>query len=281
MFTPLESTLGDSNSLKGERGLQSDLRLQSIERVVSINRDAFTIGSSKQCDLSINDGSMPTLHSIIHVQNGAIWIEAADDTTKITVNDRPYRRMALRHEDRLKLGTEEFRILMNAEPIASTGSATLEEDLSLLSAEELCDRIIAEQSMVADFVSGQRSGWDALLRAIEEADTESLPEVAHVEIEEEAEAVASEQEDVIAESALIINDAAIAEEAALGSLLVEIQTLNESITEKTIELSEREKEVLETNSLLEESQKQVTERIDELLEQLNQAEPSADLRASA
>lgn len=280
MFTPLESTFGGSKSLNGEQSLRSELRLQSIERIVSINRDAFTIGSSKQCDLSIEDGSLPTLHSVIHVQNGAIWIEAADDTTKVTVNDRSYRRMALRHDDRLKLGTEEFRILMNAEPIANTGSATLQEDLSLLSAEELCDRIIAEQSMVADFVSGQSSGWDALLRAIEEADTEALPEAARVEIAE-AETVAPEQEDVIAEPASIISDAAIAEEAALGSLLVEIQTLNESITEKTIELSEREKQVLETNSLLEESQKQVTERIDELLEQLNQAEPSTDLRASA
>ena len=277
MFTPLESAFGGSNWSNGEQSLRSDLRLQSIERVVSINRDAFTIGSSKQCDLSINDGSLPTLHSVIHVQNGAIWIEAADDTTKITINDRPYRRMALRHDDRLKLGTEEFRILMNAEPIASTGSATLQEDLSLLSAEELCDRIIAEQTMVTDFVSGQRSGWDALLRAIEEADTESLPEISSIETEEEA----VTQAEVIAEPALITKEEAIAEEAALNSLLEEIQTLNETITDKTIELSEREKEVLETNSLLEESQKQVTERIDELLEQLNQAEPSTDLRASA
>ena len=266
MFTPIRSGFSDSDSFGGNQNWETNLRLQSDERCVTITHDGFTIGSNKHCDLSLDDDSVPTLLSIIHVQNGAVWIEAADESTRITINGRPYRRMALRHDDRLKLGNEEFRILMNAEPIAQTGSVTLKEDLSLLTAEELCDRILAEQTMVSDFVSGQRSGWDALLRAIEEANaddiiTDEATEFPQAEIESE---VAPE-----------------AEQIALSNLLEQIQELNEAITDKTKELSDREKEVLETTSILEESQQQVTQRIDELLQQLNRNEPPSDLRASA
>jgi hypothetical protein len=226
---------------------------------VTVTHDGFTIGSSRRCDLNLNDPSLPGLHSVIHMQSGAIWIEVAADNLTLTVNDRPYRRMALRHEDRLKIGSTEFEFQLKSEPVSNVSGSALDEDLSLLTAEELCDRILSEQSMVDEFIEGQRSGWEALLRAIKSAHEE----------------VSVDQMD---------NDAStdhVENHVAFEKLLEQIQELNDSVQEQSRELSDHEKEVLEATSMMEESQNRAVQQLDEIIERLKNTDPPAGLRASA
>ncbi len=255
MFTPQRSSVPGQDSLNIDHSTNSVLTLQSAGMSVVVTHDGFSIGASRQCDLTINEPSIPALHSVIHQQGGAIWIESADENTMLTVNDRPYRRMALRHDDRFQIGSMEFRILMTTETVAVTEQATISEDLTLLTAEELCDRILSEQSMVAEFVDGQRAGWEALLRAIEAADLEQA------------------NEHLVEQQAAKPDD----EKVVFDAILEEIQALSETITDRTKELSHQEKDVLESTTILEESQ----QRIDQILDQLTKNDPPNELRASA
>ncbi len=266
MFTPFRpgrprielSNLGDSANIV--------LTLHAHGSAVHVTHDGFSIGSSRQCDLSLAETSIPALHSVIHMQSGAIWIEAADDDSAILVNDRPYRRMALRHDDRLRIGTSEFTIHLQTESASmiEQAQAIVDEDLSLLTAEELCDRILSEQSMVAEFADGRRSGWEALMRAIESAHEEPVIDepITNESLDESLKTQADEQ-------------------IVLDELLEQIQQLNRAIADRSVELSDHEKHVLESTTAMEEAQNQVTHRINEILEQLNQNDPPNELRASA
>ena len=240
----------------------SKLILQSAEGNLTVSHDGFTIGASRRCDLMIDEAGMPLLHSVIHLQGDAVWIEAADDQGTLEINGRPCRRMALRDDDRLKIGAREFTIMLKPEIQAPFKSSSLAEDLSLLTAEELCDRILSEQSMVDEFIGGQRAGWDALIRAIKEA--HATPETMSPN-QIEADPMTDESDD----------------QKTLSRLIDQIQELNLAIAERTQELSQREQEVIESTSLLDESQREVSQRIEKLLDQLSQNDADKDLRASA
>jgi len=259
MFSPFRSSLSAPDPSSVDDSANLVLTLQSQGTSVLVRHDGFSIGTSQRCDLTLVEPSIPALHSVIHLQRGAIWIEAADDKATLIVNDRPYRRMALRHDDRLKIGATEFTILIQPEGIARSDEAVMTEDLALLTAEELCDRILSEQSMVAEFADGQRAGWDALLRAIEAANDEPATSGSIDEL-----SIATEEQQVV-----------------FDALLGQIQELNEAITDRTRELDHREIEVLESTSMLEESQQRVSQRIDEILDHLNKTDPPNELRASA
>ena len=259
MFTPQRSTFPSPNSSNAEQSTSVVLTLQFSGQSVVVTHDGFTIGSSQRCDLPLNDTSIPGLHSVIHIQSGAIWIEAANDDTTVIVNHRPYRRMALRHEDCINIGSTELKILMINESITEVEVPALEEDLSLLSAEELCDRILSEQSMVSEFIEGRRSGWEALLQAIQAANDEPL--------------LRQSSNDEVANQ--------VSENETFETLLDEIQGLNTSITEHTRELSDHEKELLESTLIMEESQMRAIQQLDDILEKLKNSDPPNELRASA
>lgn len=249
MFTPIRSTQNASDSGSVENPANFVLTLNSPTRSIIVDHDGFSIGASPHCDLTLVDASIPPLHSIIHQQSGIAWIEAADDNVFITVNDRPCRRMTFRSDDRLKIGATEFAISLQPQNQVRLDEPVMNEDLALLTAEELCDRILSEQTMVAEFAEGQRSGWEALLRAINDANQEITSSDQH------------------------FGD----RQVALNELLGQIQELNEAIVIHTRELNQRESEVLASTSALEESQ----QRIDKIVDQLNQNDPPNELRASA
>ena len=72
-----------------------------------------------------------------------------------------------------------------------------------------------------------------------------------------------------------------ADDAGVYNLLLgQIQELQATIADRSRELSEKEAEVLASTSMIEETQQQVAERLDVILDHLNQAE-SNELRASA
>lgn len=255
MFTPLHSSQHSSNSGSSENTTNVVLTLKSHRQTVTVTHDGFSIGASPQCDLVVADHGVPLLHSVIHMQSGAIWVQNADDETMLLVNDQSCRRMSLRHQDRLRIGKTEFTILLTPDIAMAVEENAMTEDLALLTAEELCDRILSEQTMVAEFEEGQRSGWDALLRAID---------ASHEQ------AVSQQQPEVPDE-----------QQAAFDALLGQIHELNETISDRTRELTSHEAEVLSSTSMLEETQQRVSQRLGEILDQLNKTDPPNELRASA
>ena len=258
MFTPLRSSLtSESSNIDNPEGVL--LALQSELQSVAVTHDGFSIGSSRHCDLRLMEDAIQPLHSLIRMQCGAIWIEAADDETVLTVNDRPCRRMALRHGDRLKIGATEFTTILDTENVALFDQSVIDDDLALLTAEELCDRIVSEQSIVNELSDEHHSGWEALLHAIEA-------------VGEEPQASELADENLLSNSQELVD---------YDALLGQIQELNETIADRTRELNAHEAEVLASTSILEESQQRVSQRLDEILDQLAKTEPPTEFRASA
>lgn len=140
-------------------------------RRVEVDGDGFLIGRGDFCDLQLDGEDQPLVHSELHLQGGSVWIEAADETILLSVNGRLCRRIALREGDRLDIGSTEVIVHLGtpaegANPLPRLTPAA-EEDLSLLTASELCDRIAAEQAEVDAFQQQQRSGYRSLLQAVE------------------------------------------------------------------------------------------------------------------
>ena len=239
------------------------IRLQLEHQTIPVTHDGFSIGSGRHCDLRFNEPSIPFLHSVIHNQCGAIWIETADEAALLHVNDRPCRRMALRHGDQLAIGsvgvTIDLGIKNQQYSEESSIDEHVEEDLRSLSAEELCDRIVSEQTMVQELSEEEHSGWEALLDAIKAIRVEPM-------INEMGDG-----------STLPMPEELIAYDALFG----QIQELHETIVDRSRELDQKEAEVLASTSIIEESQQRVAQRLDEILDQLNKSEGSTELRASA
>ncbi len=239
------------------------LRLQLDQQSIPVPHDGFEIGSSRHCDLKFSEPSIPFLHSLIHNQQGAIWIEAADESAILLVNDQPCRRMALRHGDRVKIGSAELVVDLGFQSDLRVGKSKSDEhtveDLYSLTAEELCDRIAIEQAMVQELSDDERSGWQALLHAIEAVRVEpGLGEIV------EGGTLPMPEE-------LVSYDA----------LFEQIQDLHETIVDRSRELDQKEAEVLASTSIIEESQQRVAQRLDEILDQLNKSDGPTELRASA
>lgn len=224
-----------------------------------IDRDGLRIGSSPVCELPLPGG--PPLHSVVHQQSGVTWIESQEDASLI-VNGRPRRRMALRDGDVLELNGLELIVCFRAVDDIEEMPRGLEDDLSLLSAEELCDRILSEQAMVDEFTEGRLSGWNGLLAAIEAAgETEQSVVTLPLEVEQADEFVAAPDN--------------------CERLLEQIRELSEMVNGRSQELDDCESELVAAAALLEEAQERVSQQIEGLLEQLQTPSGEMELRASA
>lgn len=272
MQTPIGSSVSHLGLTSTDSSSDNVLVLKTTEMTVHVTHDGFSIGSSRKCDLCLADDAVPLLHSVVHLQQGVIWIETAAENAELIVNDRAYRRMALRHDDQLQIGSTNFTVQIGTGTTALLEQVSVGEDLSLLTAEELCDRILSDQTMVDEFTAGQRAGWEMLLHAIEAASRET--EIVEPRIIDQP-VVAQ-----IEEPSLTDQQSLTEEHAALDTLLGQIQELNDALTDHTRHLNEREEKVLETTNMLNESQ-QITQRLGELIDQMSQTDPPNELRASA
>ncbi|MBC8113041.1 MAG: hypothetical protein H7062_01565 [Candidatus Saccharimonas sp.] len=224
-----------------------------------VDRDRLRIGSSPVCDLLLPD--VPALHSVVHQQAGVTWIETHDDASLI-VNGRARRRMALRDGDVLDLNGHELTVNFRTTLEAEEMPVGLGEDLSLLSAEELCDRILSEQTMVDEFEESQCTGWNGLMAAITAAhEADQSPVALPLEIEQAVEAAATPDD--------------------CERLLVQIRELSEMVNGRSQELDDCESELVAATALLEEAQERVSQQIEGLLEQLQTPPAETELRASA
>jgi hypothetical protein len=222
-----------------------------------VEEDGFTIGSGERCDLRLTDAGLPKLHSILHRQGGAVWIEAADDDALVTVDGEVFRRRALRDGSRLSFGNCEVTVRIGEGAVPSRelprNPARLDAELALLSAEELCDRIEREERLVEEFDRRRRFGWRALMSAVSEA------------MHGEPEAV---------ESALA--------DDKLDELALQVRDLSETLEQRTKALSAQEAQLIESSAQLYEAQLRVSRQLEQLLERLSRdADEPGELRVSA
>jgi predicted component of type VI protein secretion system len=214
-------------------------------RRILVEGGSCLIGRGEFCDVQIADADAPLAHSEVHIEHGAIWIEAVDEPD-LEINGRSCRRLALRDGDAIKLGDTLIAIRINPADELTTGVDGLTEDLSQLSALELCDRIETEQAAVVDYERRRLAGWDALLTQLET---------------------------IIAQEPA----GALQQEARIEAVLAQLHEVSSLLADRTRELAAQESEFLESAGELKQSQDQIASRLEHLLEQF----PVGELRASA
>jgi hypothetical protein len=265
MFNPPRPSLPLVNSNCSEDMASDDLVLTlcSEHSSLMVAHDGFLIGSHPRCDLTLKDSLIQPVHCVIHMQAGAIWIESTDEDHTFIINDRSCCRMALRQGDLIRIGASAFQIDLSVNSrkclLSPADRDVVAEDLTSLSAVELCDRIVTEQSMIQELSEGDRSGWEALIHAIEAVHQEPRPA------------------GTVAEQTISPGS----EHHGFLGLIGQIEELQETIADRTRELTDREATVAASSSMLEQSQALVTQRLDEILEQLGKSESPKELRASA
>lgn len=226
-------------------------------RLVFIDHDGFTIGSGSNCDLCLADSGVPRLHSRLHLQGPAIWIEAADDGCHVIVDHEVYRRRALRDGDQLMFGETEATVHIGEASVRAARqtprSSWDTEDLSFLSAEELCDRIEREEKLAQDFDHGRKLGWQALMSAVQEI-IDQKEELSHANVSDEK----------------------------FDELVAQVRDLSETLDERTKTLASQEALLIESSSQLAEAQLRVSRQLEQLLGRLSPEEDHpGELRVSA
>jgi len=210
-------------------------------RRIAVEAGHCLVGSGDFCDLQIADPVVPLAHSEIHVEDGVVWIETADDH-ELDVNGRSCRRLALRDGDRVRVGETSLTIRINPPAeIEQTG-----EDISRLSAFELCERIEGERAAITDFERRRLTGWETLLRQVEDV-------IQH-------EPAATWEQD-----------------SRIESVVLQLHALADKLAERTRELAAQEALFMESAGELKHAQDLMTSRLERVLQQFQDSE----LRASA
>lgn len=215
-----------------------------MSRQVPVDADGFLIGRGDFCDLRVDDPAVPMVHSEIHLQHGAMWIEAVD-AASIEMNGRTVPRLSLRSGDTLRIGSQSITFRVDQGTLSQSLPSEPWEDLSALSALELCERIELEEQAVLEDERQQFRGIESLLSALEN---------------------------------VLRSDSSFADQDPRTENVVhQLHELSEALAERTRQLQEQEQQFLASASDIKQSQDDMTRRMEVLLEQLN----ASDLRASA
>ncbi|MFO0916957.1 MAG: FHA domain-containing protein [Planctomycetaceae bacterium] len=233
-------------------------------RLVLIDQQDFLIGTGDQCHLRLKNQESPGLHSILRVQNQTVWIEAVDEGT-VSVDGHTYRRRALRDGDQLQFDGVRATVQIgerssrrNSLPVVQ-GTRTA-DDLSDLTAEELCDRIEREEAETRHFEHRRHFGWQALMSAVRDV---------------------AEQEAILAPHTLPAAQVAAISDERFDELIAHVRELSETLEARTQALAAQESVLIESSSQLCESQGRVSRQLEELLQRIAPEESSGELRASA
>lgn len=233
--------------------LTNQIELELDDHSLVIDQDRIRIGSSPVCEILIPDA--PLLHSVVHSEDGVLWIELDDPSAELLVNWRLCRRMALRDGDVISIAGVDITVRHQSRTMEEE-AARLVGDLTRLTADELCDRIMSEQVAVEEFETGRLRGWQKLMAAIKEVtESDTLP---------------AEPVEVTTETS---DDC--------ERLLDQIREMSEMMNGRTQELDLCESELVAATSLLQETQDRVSRQIEELLGQIGDASSESELRVSA
>uniref|UniRef100_A0A7C4LQW3 FHA domain-containing protein n=1 Tax=Schlesneria paludicola TaxID=360056 RepID=A0A7C4LQW3_9PLAN len=213
-------------------------------RSVPVEGGGCLIGSGEFCDVRLAGAGIPLAHSEIHIDGGVIWMEAVDDG-QLTINGQTCRRLALRDHDQIQIADCRITVRINP-PDEALMLPDFPENLSELSALELCERVEAEQARLNDDEHRRLSGWSALLRELEDV------------LRQEP---ASSWE----------------QEARIERTLQQLHAITESLAERARLLAQREAEFMESAGALQEAHERINSRLEQLLQQFL----DGSLRASA
>lgn len=236
--------------------IELEMVLEFDDRLLVVDHDRIRIGSGPMCEIRLPLG--PVLHSVIRTEAGVVWIEADDDSADLTVNWRTCRRMALRDGDVISVDGCDITVLSRPATTVEDDAARRTEDTTQLTAEELCDRILSDQSVVDEFESSRLNGWQKLMAAIKTTAAASQFPAAELD-----------------------NSPAVEFSGDCERLLDQIREMSEMMSGRTRELDTCENDLLAATSLLQETQDRVSRQIEELLDQIGDVSQPNELRASA
>ena len=234
-----------------------ELVLEFEDHSLVVDQDRIRIGSSPLCEIRFSQG--PLLHSVIRAEEGVAWIEADDATLDLTVNWRNCRRMALREGDVISVLGHDITVHYRLAHSFMDDAARLANDIVQLTAEELCDQILSEQTAVDEFESSRLNGWQKLMSAIKD--------------------VATADQSPLCET--LNNSPAVDFSDDCERLLVQIREMSDMMNGRTQQLDDCEDELLAATALLQETQDRVSAQIEELLDQIGESSIPNELRASA
>jgi hypothetical protein len=76
---------------------------------LTLGKPVTSIGRSKDCDVTLDDGSVSRRHAEVHLENGAAFIVDLGSTNGTQVNGARAQRTQLEHGDRILIGQTELR----------------------------------------------------------------------------------------------------------------------------------------------------------------------------
>ncbi len=174
--------------------------------------DRLTIGAGTCCGLQLSGQSMPILHSVVHIAEGEVTIEALAPQPRLLLNGIPHQTSVLADGDVITIGPIEFvfRQGQHSQPAMSISRAGLsgspaetsapitpdkrdhsmtnETILKDLSASELVDLIEQDVQMIEQYESRREQGAAALLSQVHQLKDE--PEHDQLSVEEQSDLMA-------------------------------------------------------------------------------------------
>lgn len=135
---------------------------------VPMSGELLTIGRADFCEIQLDVSDVPLVHSEVICDGGVLRIEAVGPETLLEINGRRVSRLALRDGDRIAIGGFTLSIeIGHRQPAELDDRKTPRDDYSHLSASELCDLILAEQTEIEEFETRREGGLRRLVSAIE------------------------------------------------------------------------------------------------------------------
>lgn len=228
--------------------------------------DRLTIGAGTCCGLQISGQSMPILHTVIHIEEGEVTIEAIAPQPRLLLNGIPRHTSLLSDGDVIAIGPIEFvfrqvqsqsamsisRAELSGSPAETSAPITPDKRdhpmtnetiLKDLSASELVDLIEQDFQMIEQYETRREQGAAALLSRVHQLKDEQELEQDQLSIEE--------QSDLMAD---------------LETMMEELTKFSAELQQRADQLTSRERQYEAAAASLLETQEKLSSQLDQTLD---------------
>lgn len=157
------------------------ITVQKKEQIATleVNKEAFTLGRSLDCDVNVNENSISRIHAIVTVRDQKMWIEDRNSSNGTFINGKEIvkgKAVQFQEGDELRLGTSSVIIFVNY--------THLENEESVEVDAEVGDSEVVDEVAMADEVNGED---EESVGGYEESDSSQVEgaELANEDLEEE------------------------------------------------------------------------------------------------